>query len=186
VCLLCPRVGAILTPHQSLRWKAIVVNIRAATIDDLPGLAALWQERQIILARADPRFDRGRPDPAAWMERVAADLCRPDAVIYLAEKDEPAGYIAGHLHPADGDPRCGVVDEMALDAHTYHAGLGRELWRALWAWFAARGAVQTIIRVPRYSPVEQAFWRALGAVEWKPEQTNILWSSRPELMWMTL
>jgi hypothetical protein len=159
------------------------VNIRAATTDDLPCLAELWTERQIILARLDPRFDRGRPDRAAWMERIAADLCRPDAVIYLAAQDQPAGYIAGHLRPAGADPSCGVVDDMALDAHTYHAGLGRGLWLALREWFAAHNVAQTIIHVPRYSPVEQAFWRALGAVEWKSEQTDTI---HPELMWLTL
>jgi hypothetical protein len=68
--------------------------------------------------------------------------------------------------------RYGLITEIALDMHSYNAGMGRSLVQVLRAWFANQGIEHAIAAVPRRYPVEQAFWRALGATE------------RVDLMWM--
>ena len=83
------------------------------------------------------------------------------------------GYIAGWLLPMPGvtPGQIGLVTEIALDAHGYHGGAGRELVGALRRWFEGKGAGQMAVASPHYDAVAQAFWRSLGAVEWM----DVLW-----------
>lgn len=144
-----------------------IVNIWTATPNDQHKLAALQQERAVLIQQANPRATAASQD-------LQAVLHDPTYVIVLAAQDDhPTGYIIGQVL----DDETALVHEMALDAHTYHAGLGRTLWQQLAATFTDR---QVYIRVPRYFPVEQAFWRSLGArhTEWK--------AAPQEFMWMTL
>jgi hypothetical protein len=143
------------------------VNVRPATRDDLPAVRALWRERLTVLCQADPRFrPRLDDDPGPML----IDRLR-DGLLLVAQQD---GEIVGCI----GGLRCDsvvAIDVIALDAHTYHARLGRSLVDAV-----RRDGSQVVALVPRYAPVEQAFWRALGAKEWTA------WETPPESIWMTL
>lgn len=152
------------------------MNLRAATDEDLTQLAYLHEEHHIILSQSDPRF--GKDDRACWIEQTRRRLNSAHHCCFVGEADQGiiAGYILAHTL-ADGT---GIIDELVLDAHTYHGGLGRRLWYALREWFTQQSVQCVRIRVPRYHAVEQAFWRALGAVEWKDEPCP------PHLIWMTL
>lgn len=162
------------------------LNIREAGPDDLALLADLWHERLMILGQADPRFRRWDYDRAAWIERTSDRLGGADFVVFVAMDGGPVGYIVGELRQGE-DQILGIVREMALDAHRYHAGLGRGLWAVLRDWFTQAGAARIVVQVPRYHPVEQAFWRSAGAVEWSDATTiQAAGEIPPELMWMTL
>jgi hypothetical protein len=52
---------------------------------------------------------------------------------------------------------------MGLDAHSYHPGLARALVAAVRDAARAHGAAGVLVNVPSYDPVEQAFWRSVGA-----------------------
>lgn len=153
------------------------MNIRAATINDLPCLADLLQEYQVILTQSDPRLaalltaDRGG---VGLLNRRIVSL---DGSLLLAEVacGDIGGFIVGHIR----DDQIGVVELLVLDAHRYHGGVGRQLWLGLRDWFLAQHVKRIIISVPRYYTVHQAFWRALGAVEWTNE------ACPPGMMWMT-
>lgn len=101
----------------------------------------------MILTQADARFRSHTSPLEDWLQN--SDIC----VLVAENHDHIIGYIVGSV--------AGIVYDIALDAHTYHAGLGRALWQSLRAWFAQHHLDPITIRVPRHFPVEQAFWRAL-------------------------
>lgn len=141
----------------------------------------------MILNQTDARFIApSAADLNMARTRFQARIHTADDAVLVAlpQDDSVAGYICGLL--LDG---VGVVDDIALDAHTYHAGMGRALWEALRVWFDARDVNGIRARVARYSAVEQAFWRSLGAHPLDDQQTtenDDLWQLPPELIWLAL
>lgn len=171
------------------------MNIRDATADNLIYLADLWHERRVILHQSDSRFDV--PEKSVWIEQTEALMKRERETsrLFMAQADDdatPIGYIMGRIDPH----HIGIVEDIALDAHKYHAGLGRALWLAMQQWLTEAQARQILMHVPRYHPVEQAFWRAIGAKPLTTENLNAeitlqawmndTWKTAPERMWMTL
>ncbi len=153
------------------------MHLRSATLHDLNPCAALWRERMLILSQADSRFGKLAMTHADWLQTATENLLRvDDTLLMVAETDRIHGFIYGYI---DAD-KIGIIEDIALDAHKYHSGLGRGLWSAMKIWFEQHNVQKIVVRVPRYSAVEQAFWRALGAVE--TEWT----SNKPEFLWMTL
>lgn len=140
--------------------------IRRAQPQDLPGLADLWHERRVLQAQADPRLRLAPDEREAWVQGVDAALTDATLCVLVAEnprhgETSPAGFAIGCV--VEG--RCGEVRALVLDAHRYHAGLGRELLSALRTWFDTQGVSPIVVSVARNHAVEQAFWRSLGAQE---------------------
>jgi hypothetical protein len=165
--------------------------LRPANSADLNRVVDLWYERTVILSKSDRRFaahlageDGGR---SARIAEMAKRINNPAQAVIVAEciagtrNADLAGYVTGCLQANNSGELYGVVDELVLDMHVYYGGLARMLWKALHEWFEQHDAICLFFSVPRYSPVEQAFWRSIGAVEW----TGTL-QQRPEFMWMTL
>lgn len=151
------------------------VAVRAATRDDIPAMAALWREKMTIQQQTDRRF-RLLPDGhVAWSRAVAEWLDDPAYACYVAEHAAGiAGYLIGRMEaapPGLSPAQVGAVIDMAVGAHSYQSGLGQRLLAVAQGWFAAQGITHLMAYVPRRQPVEQAFWRALGATE----LTEILW-----------
>lgn len=155
------------------------MNIRTVGLEDLPVLADLWQERRIILSQIDPRFRLLSDEPEIWLMAMREKLASSAHRIFVVENEAAlVGYICGSIQPNE----LGLIEEIALDAHRYHGGLGRQLVSALQEWFKQRDIKQIIVGVPRRMAVEQAFWRSLGAKEWMDNP----WTTSPQMMWMQL
>lgn len=141
-----------------------MLTIRAATETDLPVLAQFWQEKVVL--QADTRYT-GAAD--RWVTAARSWLLDSRCAILAAEEDgQCVGYVVGWIQPMPGLPgdALGLITDLALDAHRYHAGVGRALVEALRDWFAERGISGVAAWSSRRSAVEQAFWRSLGALEW--------------------
>lgn len=149
------------------------MNVRLATLDDTPVLTFLRDERYVLLQQAAPRAQRypARLD-------FPAVLSTPEAKVFVAtvtsddHNERAAGYLAAALAPLTSTPPLAIATsetafllELALDAHRYHAGMGRALFREAAGWLQSQGKSACLIAVPRFYVVEQAFWRSLGAVE---------------------
>lgn len=146
-----------------------MIAVRPAAVDDLPTLAAYWHEKWTLLSQADRRVRLAPDARAAWIAAAQTGLNESHRVLLVAEDDERViGYVVGRIELQPGllPERLGVLTDIALDMHGYHAGAARALVEGLRAWFAARGVTQMMVWTPRRQPVEQAFWRALGAAEW--------------------
>lgn len=151
-------------------FLADMVTIRTATETDLPVLAQLWHEKMLFQAGVALA-----PNPrAAWIAAAREQLAAPAYHLCLAERaDGIVGYAAGQVQPMPGltPGAVGLITEIALDTHGYHAGVGRALVEAQRAWFAARDVFRVAVWTPHFDAVSQAFWRSLGATEW----VDVLW-----------
>jgi ribosomal protein S18 acetylase RimI-like enzyme len=151
------------------------VIIRPAHAADIPKMAMLWHEKMILQQQSDRRLTL-LPDALARWSAAAGqwlnnDCCRMNVAL---RGDEIVGYIIGWIQassPGLSPERIGVVTDIAVGLHSYQSGLGRLLLDALRGWFCEQDIIQLIAHVPRRQPVEQAFWRALGATE----LTDVMW-----------
>ncbi len=151
------------------------ILIRAATPADLPTLSALWYEKMILTVSGDRRFALNAESRLRWEQRAAEWLSNPMCGFLTAQRDQRAvGYLIGWMQPAPAvisDPYIGIITEMVVDAHQYHAGAARDLVSGVRAWFAERDVHQLTVYASRRHAPEQAFWRSLGAAEWM----ELLW-----------
>lgn len=151
------------------------VTIRTATSADIAMLTELWQEKRILLQQADRRFSLPVSSQAQWANSAQRWLDNAYCAIFVAEKAGVLhGFVVGWLPegiPAFAPGMPGLITELVIDAHTYQGGLGRMLIQALRQWFAEHDVQRAAIFAPHNHAVEQAFWRALGAVEW----VDLMW-----------
>lgn len=126
------------------------MRIKLAANPDLEMLQRIYEERVALLRQGDRRI---RPATVKWLDRI-------DGCVWIGEVDNA---VAGYVSAWWPDSLC-MIDHMGLDAHTYYPGLARALVGAVRDAASARGTQEILVRVPSYDPVEQAFWRSLGAV----------------------
>jgi ribosomal protein S18 acetylase RimI-like enzyme len=125
------------------------MQIRLATDADLAMLQRIYEERVALLAQSDRRV---RPATVQWLGRA-------DGCVWVGQAGgEVAGYVSVWWPDA-----VWTIDHMSLDAHAYHPGLARALAAAVRDAARAQGATEILVNVPSYDPVEQAFWRSIGA-----------------------
>ena len=150
--------------------QARTSTIRAAIPADIPALAALWYEKMVIQSQMDRRFMLLPDAQSRWSEAARMWLTDTHYAVLAAESDaRVVGYAVGRIEPAPPGllpDQLGVIQEFALDAHSYQANTGRLLLASLKEWFAARQIAQIIVHASHRYAVEQAFWRGLGATEW--------------------
>lgn len=125
------------------------MRIELATTSHLPMLQHLYDERIALLIQGDRRI---KPTCVQWLER-------DDGGVWIGEID---GTVAGYVSVWWPDA-VWAIDHMGLDAHSYHPGLGRALIAAVRDAARGQGASRVLVNVPSYDPVEQAFWRSIGA-----------------------
>lgn len=127
------------------------MRIKLADETDLAMLQRLYEERIALLVQSDRRI---KPAPVQWLGRA-------DGCVWIGEVD---GIVAGYVSAWWPDAFW-TIDHMGLDAHSYHPGLARALVAAVWDAARAHGASGVLVNVPSYDPVEQAFWRSVGAAK---------------------
>jgi GNAT superfamily N-acetyltransferase len=149
----------------------------------MPGLADLRRERLALLSQIDSRFRAHAARIESWSERMT-DLIGAGDVFVAADGDSVTGYVTVQRPPDDAT--IALIDDIALDAHRYLGGVGRELVRAARANAEQWDCTVVLVRVPRFYPVEQAFWRALGARIDQERRIGISMEDTPEFTWMTL
>ena len=161
------------------------MDVRKVQKDDITQLLDLWEERQVLLQQADPRFaihvlDRQGLE-ASLLNYMDHDAIR---ILVAVQDDQQVGFIVGEI-TAIG---IGKISVMALDAHKYYAGVGRQLYYALKANFEEASVTRVVAIVPRFHAVEQAFWRSLGGEEFivTKDMDEEQWKIPRVFMWMTL
>lgn len=153
-------------------------DIQTPHPDDLPAMMALWRERMVIISQSTPHLRRHIQAEADHLAQLTAWLSDERVIIVCAKQNNVLiGYMVGLWRD-----NIRVISDMALDAHTYHRGLAKGLFLGLQTRFIDISPEPIIIRVARYYAVEQAFWRGLGATEWK----NHTWETNPLYQWMKL
>lgn len=146
------------------------ITIRPARSADIPALAVLWYEKRVIQSQSDRRFRVQSQGVKDWSAALESWLADPGCYVLVAQgEDELFGYIIGWVQPNPPGivpDKVGAVTELVVGAHSYQNGLGRVLLQPLREWFQQQGINQMVAYVHHRQPIEQAFWRALGATEW--------------------
>lgn len=161
------------------------MDVRTAEKQNLPQLLELWEERQVLLQQSDPRFASYVEDRNGLQQNLFKYLDDNAYTMLVAvHEGQPIGFIVGEV----GIDNIGKILLMALDAHRYHAGVGRQLYQTLRQNLLDRGMTRIAAIVPRYHAVEQAFWRSMGGQEFivTDEVDEEQWKIPRVFMWMTL
>ncbi len=134
------------------------LTTRRATLDDIPRLTELLQEQTAIIRQLDPRYGGHAHD--APTTALQAAIVSDTHHVYVANRtDSPVlGYIIGQTEPA------AAVQQLVIDAHFGSRGVGTALLDALTGAFRTDGITTYTVAVPRNHAVQQAFWRAKGAI----------------------
>lgn len=159
--------------------KIRLLPVRIATLNDIPRLADLWQEKTAVLQQFDRRVGAAPDGMARWSAAAAGWLNDPRCAVFVIEtnkdaSEKVAGYVIGWIQPNTPGlmpEQYGVITDIAFDMHDQRGGQARELLGPLRDWFAAQGISAIVAQVSSRSVVEQAFWRSLGATEW----VDLMW-----------
>jgi hypothetical protein len=142
-----------------------MVEIRLAVPADVLDLIELRHEYALL--------QRLRLTPASrdsWLSEMLGWLVDAQSVVCVAlNNGQVIGYIVGQLQslPSDFNPEHhGVISELVLDIHQYQGGVARLLVDAVRQWCKTQSVECMTVSASTRLPVEQAFWRALGALEW--------------------
>jgi GNAT superfamily N-acetyltransferase len=144
-----------------------VIEVRRATVDDVPELVRL---RGVMLSAMSGR----EPAPGPWQDAAATTLARrlPEpagslAAFVVDRPDESRGLAAcavGVIECRLGDPNnpsgeIGHVFNVATDPGYRRRGYSRACLRALLDWYRQRGIVSIDLRA---TPDGEPLYRALG------------------------
>jgi ribosomal protein S18 acetylase RimI-like enzyme len=152
-----------------------VLITRVATLTDLPELTRLWHEKMVLQQQFNRRFRLMPNAQTIWAQAVSEWLSNSNCRIETARhNDTLVGYAIGWIRPAPPGvipTHLGYVEEVVVDPHSRQGGVGRELLDGLKEWFVEHDIQNVVACVPHLGAVEQAFWRAQGAVEW----VDLMW-----------
>jgi ribosomal protein S18 acetylase RimI-like enzyme len=150
--------------------KSERVNIRRATVDDVPAVALLWQEMADLHAALDRRFCPAIDGADYWAEALAGWLEDETRCAFVADAGgRLVGYIVGWLRqspPVFQADVYGFVSDVCVTANCRQRGIGRRLFEALNAWFRQQEASHVELNVAANNPVSQAFWRSVGCQDY--------------------
>ncbi|GAB5490264.1 MAG: hypothetical protein Phog2KO_04790 [Phototrophicaceae bacterium] len=143
--------------------------IRPAEKTDISLLAEFWYD-QMALYSQKQTIIRLMPDALEQWQSYAQAILEDDTIYFLViERDNEAlGAIIGHIANNDVGllpQKYGVIDYLILDLHSPHKRKNavNNLLSALKERFFQQNISHMMVRVPKYSLVEQGFWRGLGA-----------------------
>lgn len=143
--------------------------IRPAEKTDISLLAEFWYD-QMALYSQKQTIIRLMPDALEQWQSYAQTILNHDTISFLViERDnEVLGAIIGHIEENEVGllPRkYGVIDHLILDLHSPHKRKNsvNNLLFALKERLSQQNISHMMVRVPKYSLVEQGFWRGLGA-----------------------
>jgi GNAT superfamily N-acetyltransferase len=156
------------------------MTIRPAKPSDIYFLSEYWYDQMALLSQKS-RLIRLAPNARSQWENYAESLiAKTDIFFFVAEREnEILGAIIGReLENTIGliPERYGMVEYLIVDMHSPHRreNFIGQLLNHLKTAFRERGLSHLKVSVAAYTPVEQGFWRGLGA--------NLL----EETFWMAL
>ena len=142
------------------------VVIRQATRKDIGGILPLWNQMMDYHAALDERFRPAPDGEEHWATVLRSWLRDDDACVLVADAEgQLVGYIVGMMRenpPVLLPPTYGLVSDICVHPAWRQQGIGRRLFEGLQDWFREKELSTVHLNVAHFSPVSQAFWRAMG------------------------
>ncbi|MEL6524261.1 MAG: GNAT family N-acetyltransferase [Chloroflexota bacterium] len=145
------------------------LSIRYAQTADLTLLAEYWYDYLAVQSQKQRTISLMPDAQQQWIHYIQTLLTNNESVGLVAEREgECAGAIFGQIitnEPGLLPKHIGHLDTLVVDMHSPYKrnNIITMLLDALKAEWIAKGITLMQIRVPAYAPVEQSFWRGLGA-----------------------
>lgn len=145
------------------------LTIRALHIEDLSILAEYWYDHVALQAQKHTAIALMPDAEQHWIDAMQVHLQDTQTLAYIAalENEVFGGLIVTVVPNAPGllPASVGEIVAIVLDMHSPHKRhntVSQLLDRATTD-LAAQGIQALRVSVPAYAPVEQGFWRGLGA-----------------------
>jgi ribosomal-protein-alanine N-acetyltransferase len=142
------------------------ITVRRARLEELDAVLDLWEEMMQYHARLDPRFQPAADGQALFRPTLRSWMAESDVRVLVAVTEgRVIGYASGRIvesAPVLDPPYFGHVSEICVAPEWRRFGVGRRLFRALYAWFRRRGLTTLQLNVAARNPVSQAFWHEMG------------------------
>ena len=146
------------------------MEIREATIDDIPELTELWKEFMDFHGRYDPFFTRAADGHERWAEFARANIENEDWLVLIAlEGNQAVGYCMAAVldyPPVMETKRHGLIQDVAVTGRCRRNGIGERMVRRTEAWIRARGVRRIELHVATTNEISRAFWRKMGFSEY--------------------
>ncbi len=142
------------------------MEIRPATLEDVPGLVDLWIEFMEFHSALDPDHVPSPDAVGNWTAYVTAKLTDENYCIIVAvDQDHLAGHLVAALKeypPVFTIKKYGFVQEIAVNHRNRRQGVGRRLYDAAEEWLLSAGVSRIQINVDTDNESSRAFWNAVG------------------------
>jgi ribosomal protein S18 acetylase RimI-like enzyme len=151
--------------------EAPAVNVRAATLADLPALRALYAEFHEFHVTGVPEYVRspksGEIDPPDFEHRVEEIVLDDDSTILVADENhEIVGMAEAYARDITGPlrhaKRYGFLQSLAIRELQRRRGVGSELLRAAEAWARDRGATEMRLETWEFAEGPLGFYERAG------------------------
>lgn len=145
------------------------MQIRVAQPTDISILSEYWYDNMVVLQQTHPHLQI-RPDGQQIWEQAASNWMTDKTImIVVSSRDEVlTGCMIGTIGvnmPGLLPLQYGVVMDFFLDLHTKQPtlGTGQGLFAELKQWWLEHNIHQCRVSLYPNAPVQQAFWRGIGA-----------------------
>jgi ribosomal protein S18 acetylase RimI-like enzyme len=142
------------------------VTVREATVDDHPGLCALWGEADLIHHEALPNVFASPLEPSRSLDYVKSILYDPSKKLLVADaQDGVAGFVTVTLrerNPPFVLMTFAVVEEVVVAEEYRGMGLGKRLMSEVEAWAKNQGAAEVWLDVWEFNESAIGFYASLG------------------------
>ena len=142
------------------------MEIRDAALEDLDGLARLWNEFMDFHEELDPAWQRIPEAEGIWRKYITGLIEDPKVLVLVAEDD---GRLVGHLTamiqelPPVFPEKCyGFVQEISVTAEKRGQGVAHLLYERAEAWSRQRGANHMRANIDTGNQLSRAFWNSVG------------------------
>lgn len=147
--------------------RVFVMIIRPAIQSDITVASSLWFERISLLQQSDNYFTPLEDASQVWEAKAGQWIDHDNFGFFVAERDSTlVGYVVVSIisGPVGLQPKLiGNIIDIGLDLHHAHSGLGKEMVQVVREWLIERDIHVLSVSVPSRYPVEEAFWRSIGA-----------------------
>jgi GNAT superfamily N-acetyltransferase len=144
----------------------VIMEIRAARPEDVPGLLAIWLEFMDFHTDLDPDYVRSPDAEENWTryitEKISDEKFR---VIVAVDEGKLVGHAVATLRdypPVFTIKHYGFVQEIAVNEKYQRQGIARQLYAEAEKWLLARGVSRIQINVDSLNLPSRSFWNSVG------------------------
>ncbi len=142
------------------------MNIREATIADVPGLVPVWREMMDFHAERDVFWKTREGAEDAFSKYVSENIKKDEALVLVAQNNEKiVAYcqcLIVEYPPVLITKQYGNIVDLAVCENYRRNGIGEKMVKWAMEWFKTKGLERAEVRVAVTNEISMQFWRKMG------------------------